>query len=688
VVALVESSILSERKFCFIDFEFCESNQRQLNLTSCSYQLCTSEVVNVWLKGSDKRKRQLSKYLKELNRQGYIFVAYAATAEARSFLAMGLDPNEFKWVDLYFEHRQLTHTYNKFKYGRYYKKTGIMRTSVPPSYDARKNIGKDNNEVGMGYKDAVAVHFGAHIDSSHKTAMRDLILENKPEYSKQEKHDIMNYCASDIKWLPKLLVSMNKEIAFVTRCTKSEILEIQIRRGDFAASLAKMEEEGFPLDVDAVNNLRDNYEIAKDEIIEELNNVYPFYVREKSRKSEFKGTYKKKYDRFKEFVETCEQIDHNRWALSEKSGKYKSDEKTLDNYLGIPEIKAYKDANKLMGQMKWFQLPESEEDTDFFDNVGSDGRLRAFLGAFGTQTGRNAPKAKTFVLAMSSWLRCLVRPEKGESIVAIDYASQEFIIAAIMSRDPDMMKAYASGDPYLYFAKKAGAVPENGTKAQYPNERNLFKATTLGLQYGMGALSLSIKLTADCGRIITEAEAKKLISLHKKTYPRYWVWLDNQEYEYKRNKYLMLKDGWALLPDNDNGLSVKNFPVQGTGAVIMRRAVYLAHRKGLRLLAPLHDAIYAIYNEVTEADHPRLLSECMQQAVVDVLGDVEIRQDIDIHDHDHTWVEEKGKKYYDLLNKYLDEMETPADTNNRLMETMFSDINKHVGYNGKKVTIL
>jgi hypothetical protein len=106
----------------------------------------------------------------------------------------------------------------------------------------------------------------------------------------------------------------------------------------------------------------------------------------------------------------------------------------------------------------------------------------------------------------------------------------------------------------------------------------------------------------------------------------------------------------------------------------MRRAVYLAHRKGIRVLAPLHDAIYAIYNKETQADHPEILSQCMQQAVEDVLGKgVVIRQDRDIHDHEHTWVEGKGRKFYELLNKYLEKLETSEDAIDRLNKTLFAE---------------
>ena len=40
-----------------------------------------------------------------------------------------------------------------------------------------------------------------------------------------------------------------------------------------------------------------------------------------------------------------------------------------------------------------------------------------------------------------------------------DFSQQEFAIAAALSGDEKMQAAYRSGDPYLSFARQAGAVP-------------------------------------------------------------------------------------------------------------------------------------------------------------------------------------------------------------------------------------
>src|SRR6478672_9966146 len=57
-----------------------------------------------------------------------------------------------------------------------------------------------------------------------------------------------------------------------------------------------------------------------------------------------------------------------------------------------------------------------------------------------------------------------------------------------------MLAAYKSGDPYLAFAKQAGAVPQDATKQSHSAQRDLFKACVLAVQYGMGPDALAARI--------------------------------------------------------------------------------------------------------------------------------------------------------------------------------------------------
>ena len=88
--------------------------------------------------------------------------------------------------------------------------------------------------------------------------------------------------------------------------------------------------------------------------------------------------------------------------------------------------------------------------------VGKDGRNRTMLSAFRARTGRNQPSNTKFIFGPRVWLRGLIKPPPGYGVAYVDWAQQEFGIAAALSGDAGMQAAYRSGDPYLAFAKQAG----------------------------------------------------------------------------------------------------------------------------------------------------------------------------------------------------------------------------------------
>ena len=173
-------------------------------------------------------------------------------------------------------------------------------------------------------------------------------------------------------------------------------------------------------------------------------------------------------------------------------------------------------------------------------SVGSDGRNRALLSAFGARTGRNQPSSTKFIFGPSVWLRGLIKPEPGMALAYIDWSSQEFGIAAALSGDKRMLEAYASGDPYLAFAKQAGAVPADATKQSHKRERDVFKTVLLGVGYGMEADALAGRLG------ILPVEARELLLKHRETYPRFWRWSQNVVDTAMAGHPLSTVFGWRL----------------------------------------------------------------------------------------------------------------------------------------------
>src|SRR5262249_21840255 len=148
-----------------------------------------------------------------------------------------------------------------------------------------------------------------------------------------------------------------------------------------------------------------------------------------------------------------------------------------------------------------------------------DGRNRCLLSPFRAVTGRNQPSNTKFIFGPARWIRGLIRPPEGHGLAYIDFASQEIGIAAALSGDGRMAEGYATGDPYLAFAKAAKLAPSDATKASHKAVRDRCKAVVLRTNYGMGADAVA----AQSG--IAPVEARELLRLHRGAYPTFWKWM-------------------------------------------------------------------------------------------------------------------------------------------------------------------
>ena len=146
--------------------------------------------------------------------------------------------------------------------------------------------------------------------------------------------------------------------------------------------------------------------------------------------------------------------------------------------------------------------------------------IARILSAFRSRTGRCQPSNTKYIFGPSVWLRSLIQPPPGCGLAYIDWCQQEHGIAAVLSGDGAMQAAYLSGDPYLEFAKQAGAVPADATKQSHERERELFKQCVLAVAYGHG--SGRAWRSGSAAPIV----ARDLLRAHRETYRKFWAWSD------------------------------------------------------------------------------------------------------------------------------------------------------------------
>jgi hypothetical protein len=325
------------------------------------------------------------------------------------------------------------------------------------------------------------------------------------------------------------------------------------------------------------------------------------------------------------------------------SGRLRLDDDTFRSMAkSFPQLSALRELRHSQGQMRLFDLP-----------VGADGRSRCLLSAFRSKTGRNQPSNAKYPFGSSVWMRGLMKPAPGMALAYIDYSQQEFGIGAALSGDQKMKAAYLSGDPYLSFAKQAGAAPSDATKATHGAVREQYKKCALAVQYGMGEDSLAVEING------SRFEARHLLKKHRETYRRFWEWSDATLTHVALRGHLYTVFGWTIHADQKmNERSMRNFPMQANGAEMLRLACCLAVEAGIRVVAPVHDAVL-IESRLEKIDEDVARTQrLMEDASSVVLDGFRLRTDVQIVRYPDRFMDDKrGRQMWDTVCQIVDELE-------------------------------
>jgi DNA polymerase I-like protein with 3'-5' exonuclease and polymerase domains len=253
-------------------------------------------------------------------------------------------------------------------------------------------------------------------------------------------------------------------------------------------------------------------------------------------------------------------------------------------------------------------------------------------------------------------LRSLILPEPGWAIAYCDWSAQELGIAAALSGDRVMQEAYQSGDPYIYLARKVGAVPPDGTKKTHPTEREQFKVVSLGVLYGLSAEGLACRLN------IPPCHGRALLQMHQQTFRRFWKWSGQVEMEGMLGGRLQTVFGWCVhVGPNANPRSLRNFPMQGNGAEMLRLACCLATERGIRVCAPVHDALL-VEGPIDEIEDVVARTQAaMREASEVVLPGFPLRTDAKIVRHPDRYSDERGQRMWETVGRLLEELDSAGD---------------------------
>jgi hypothetical protein len=465
-----------------------------------------------------------------------------------------------------------------------------------------------------------------------KEAMRARILRGWP-FTADERRDIQAYCLDDVRLLAQLLPHILSDPDFN--------LSVALYHGEFAAVSGVMEHNGVMMNMEIYPELADKqtWRNVRDAMVPSIDAEYGVYVRGAS------GDWSFNAEKFKAYLERRGIVG---WPVTD-TGKLDLKEKTFQAMCkGFPELEPLRQLRHTRNKMRKVKLA-----------VGSDGRNRTVLWPFQAKTSRTQPKAAKWIFSPAVWLRNLIRPGRGMAVAYIDYSAMEFMISAVHSDGHlgprnHMAEMYQSGDPYLSFAKAVGAVPKDATKQSHSAVRDKYKNMLLASLYGLSAASLSARLG------VSFYEGNEMLNQHHETFAQYWAWSDDWVQHALQTGVMWTPMGWFCRTGitEFNERSLRNWPVQSTGADILRIACILAVRHGIKLLAPIHDAVLIEAPiERIEAD-AALMQELMRRASRIVLnkdpaGTFELRTDCKIIRYPDSYSDARGDKVWDDVMRLL-----------------------------------
>jgi hypothetical protein len=458
------------------------------------------------------------------------------------------------------------------------------------------------------------------IDTAHKTDMRERIIQGPP-FGAEERAAILNYCEDDVNALARLVPHIVPTIRSLPHA---------LARADSMWATAQEERRGVPLDKPMLDRIRLRWNDMQTGLVTTLDRPFGIY--------EIKdGKPHWRKERFADYVRRNRmswptypdgKLDETDQTFREMEGKY-------------PHIGPLRELRYSLSKLRLNDLA-----------VGNDGRNRTLLGAYGSKTGRNQPSNAKYIFGPAKWLRFLITPPPGRVLIHRDYAQQEPQIAAVLSGDSALLEACRTGDVYLGIAKQLGLAPADATAQTHKALRVMFKTVVLGILYGLGPYSLALRTG------LSLFEAAEILARLRARFHVFELYVQRVIDHAGLQLEISTPYGWIMqCPPGINPRTLRNFPVQSTAAEILHVASILAERRGLEIVAPIHDAFLA----ETDADRAEEASAALDQVMRDasriVLQGYELRTDCQIIRPGQRYFDDRGVAMWQTVTRLMTELD-------------------------------
>lgn len=635
------------KKKIFLDFEYIESKDRSTQNTIC-VTVSNGDRYKFYDLRDPAKVNEIKLFINTLP-DNTAMISYNVVAEVVSLLRLGISIEKlrsFDWIDLWIEAKMFMLTHPK-----YHSKDTSLK------YGALKVF---------------------KIDYPFDIAKDPISIILKGNYTDDEWQLIKDYNIADVQVLPILLDRL-KDLWKEYKITYSELLF----RGSFALENAINYERtnGFPMDTHIISQVFEKREDVKYAVAMECNEVtgFPIYqAKVKKRPKQVSFTVAA----FEEFLKNNGL--YQQWAKTD-SHKVSTTEDEFEKWLIIDD---YLSKNKDILQSIYYARSTIKQlnSVNLAELITKDGYIKTPPFPFHQKSGRSSPKPSLgFILNLAPWLRMCIKPKEGKAFISADWSQQEIALAGYFSQDKKLLESY-EGDHYITNAIACGFVPENATKKSHPKERDMMKPTSLGIIYGMGEKSMAFRVESAMGWVhdtertlvtlwtITDGQfiptettvstraydtAVKFINGHKAYYTDYWKYVYAHAQDCKEKGYYKVPiSGWRyFIEESHSPTQLQNIPNQAGGAAVMQLGYIIASKKyNLRVVCPLHDALYIECDEKDiEINKEKLLKAMAESVAILTNNTVKIRNEVKVYTNKDPYTDPRGVKTYELIKKLIGE---------------------------------
>jgi DNA polymerase-1 len=279
--------------------------------------------------------------------------------------------------------------------------------------------------------------------------------------------------------------------------------------------------------------------------------------------------------------------------------------------------------------------------TSFGENIlefirPETGRIHADFRQIGAPTGRfscSKPNVQQ-IPHEEEYRRCFRAPD-GKKLIVADYSQVELRILADFSNDENFINAFISGEDF--HTTTAAQVFNLKPEEVSGDQRSFAKRLNFGVVYGVGAQRFAL-MTG-----LSETEAENMMRRYFSKYRGLEAWLRDAARRSVLERMSRTASGrfvrFRFEEDDRQARSGaqrngKNFPIQGTSADILKRALRLLHDKmngtSAKLVNIIHDEII-VEADASEAENAaKYLEESMRFAGEEFIKKVPVKVDVKI----------------------------------------------------------